>query len=154
MKVFDLRCGAQHVFEGWFGSEDDFVAQAAKAMVGCPLCGDTDVRRLPSAPRLNLSAAAGRAETAEPVPATPLAAPFAGQRSEQARWMRAMREVVERTEDVGERFPEEARRIHYGEVEARGIRGRASREQAEALADEGIEVMALPLPAALKGPVQ
>ena len=154
MKVFDLRCGAQHVFEGWFGSEDDFVAQAANAMIGCPLCGDTDVQRLPSAPRLNLSAATGRAEAAEPVPATPLAAPSAGQRSEQARWMRAMREVVERTEDVGERFPEEARRIHYGEVEARGIRGRASREQAEALADEGIEVMALPLPAALKGPVQ
>ena len=154
MKVFDLRCGAQHVFEGWFGSEDDFVAQAAKSMVGCPLCGDTDVQRLPSAPRLNLSATAGRAEAAQSGSTAPLATPAAGQRSEQARWMRAMREVVERTEDVGERFPEEARRIHYGEVEARGIRGRASREQAEALADEGIEVMALPLPAALKGPVQ
>ena len=58
------------------------------------------------------------------------------------------------TEDVGERFPEEARRIHYGEVEERGIRGRASREDADALREEGIEVMALPLPAAVKGPVQ
>ena len=156
MRVFDLRCGAQHVFEGWFGSEGDFVAQAANAMIGCPLCGDTDVQRLPSAPRLNLSAV-GRAEAAPPAPTAPAAAvdaPVAEHRLQQARWMRALREVVERTEDVGERFPEEARRIHYGEAEARGIRGRASREQAEALADEGIEVMALPLPAALKGPVQ
>ena len=62
--------------------------------------------------------------------------------------------VVERTEDVGERFPEEARRIHYGEVEQRGIRGRATREQSEALRDEGIDVMPLPMPAALKEPLQ
>jgi hypothetical protein len=61
---------------------------------------------------------------------------------------------METTEDVGERFVEEARRIHYGEVEERGIRGRASREDADALREEGIEVMALPLPDALKGPVQ
>ena len=62
--------------------------------------------------------------------------------------------MVETTEDVGERFPEEARRIHYGEVQERGIRGRASREDTDALREEGIEVMAIPLPAALKGPVQ
>ena len=72
----------------------------------------------------------------------------------QQHWLRAMRHVLESTEDVGERFPEEARRIHYGEVEQRGIRGRASREDADALRDEGIDVMVLPLPAALKGPVQ
>ena len=145
MKVFNLRCGAQHVFEGWFGSEDDFIAQAAAARIGCPLCGDTDVQRLPSAPRLNLSAA-GRAEPAAEAPSD---APAAEAR---AGWLRAMRQLFERTEDVGERFPEEARRIHYGETEARGIRGRASREQADALAEEGIEVMALP--AALQGPQQ
>ena len=150
MKVFNLRCGARHVFEGWFGSEDDFVAQAAQGRVGCPLCGDTEVQRLPSAPRLNLSAAGRTAPAAvPPAPQGPDAAPPA---EAQAQWMRAMRHLVERTEDVGERFPEEARRIHYGEIEARGIRGRASREQAAALAEEGIEVMALP--AALQGPVQ
>ena len=153
MKVFNLRCGAHHVFEGWFGSESDFVAQAAAARVGCPLCGDTDVQRLPSAPRLNLSSA-GRVEP-EPAPVSisaaqgPADAPAAAARGE---WLRAMRQLVERTEDVGERFSEEARRIHYGETEARGIRGRASREQAAALAEEGIEVMALP--AALQGPLQ
>ena len=150
MKVFNLRCGAHHVFEGWFGSEDDFIAQAAAARVGCPLCGDTDVQRLPSAPRLNLSAAGRTAPAAVPPAAEgPDAVPAA---EAQALWMRAMRHLVERTEDVGERFPEEARRIHYGEIEARGIRGRASREQAAALAEEGIDVMALP--AALQGPVQ
>ena len=72
----------------------------------------------------------------------------------QSQSLRAVRQVLNSTEDVGERFPEEARRIHYGEVEERGIRGRASREDADALREEGIEVMALPLPAAVKGPVQ
>jgi hypothetical protein len=72
----------------------------------------------------------------------------------QSQWLRAVRQVMKSTEDVGERFPEEARRIHYGEVEERGIRGRASREDAEALREEGIEVMPLPIPDALKGPVQ
>ena len=154
MKVFNLRCGAQHVFEGWFGSEGDFLGQAAQGGVGCPLCGDTDVRRLPSAPRLNLSAA-GRAEPVS-APLSPAAltdSPDSLPTVEaQAHWMRAMRHLVERTEDVGERFPEMARRIHYGEVEARSIRGRATREQADALVEEGIEVM--PLPAVLQGPVQ
>ena len=72
----------------------------------------------------------------------------------QAAVMNAVQQVMARTEDVGERFPEEARRIHYGEAEARGIRGHASAEDAEALREEGIEVYSLPVPAALKGPVQ
>jgi hypothetical protein len=68
--------------------------------------------------------------------------------------MRAVRQLLESTEDVGERFPEEARRIHYGEVEERGIRGQATPEAADALREEGIEVYSLPLPAAAKGPLQ
>ena len=72
----------------------------------------------------------------------------------QSQWLRAVRQVLSHTEDVGERFPEEARRIHYGEVEERGIRGRATKEDADALREEGIEVMALPLPDAVKGPLQ
>jgi hypothetical protein len=69
-------------------------------------------------------------------------------------WMQAVREILRNTEDVGERFAEEARRIHFGEAEERGIRGVASPQERQALHEEGIEVMALPLPAALKGPVQ
>jgi len=146
MKVLNLRCGQQHAYEGWFASEDDFVAQQESGIVACPLCGDTDAVRLPSAPRLKVSR---HSLPAEPGPRT------AGTEvTLQSQWLRAVRQVLESTEDVGERFPEEARRIHYGEVEERGIRGRASREDADALREEGIEVMALPLPAAVKGPVQ
>jgi len=145
MKVLNLRCGQQHVYEGWFASEDDFVSQQARGIVACPLCGDTETVRLPSAPRLNVSRHAATAEPARG-PGTEMTL--------QSQWLRAVRQVIESTEDVGERFPEEARRIHYGEVEERGIRGRASREDADALREEGIEVMALPIPAAVKGPVQ
>ena len=72
----------------------------------------------------------------------------------QARWMRAVREVMAQTEDVGDRFADEARKMHHGEAEERGIRGQATREQAEALADEGIPVFSLPVPAALKETLQ
>jgi len=74
--------------------------------------------------------------------------------SPEARWMRAVREVLAKTEDVGDRFADEARKMHYGETEERGIRGQATREQTEALLDEGIPVMPLPIPAALKETLQ
>lgn len=142
MKVLNLRCAHEHRFEGWFASDEDFESQAARGLVGCPACGDTAIAKLPSAPRLNVS---GLKE--EVAPTDRLA-------TVQAAALQAVQQLMARTEDVGERFPEEARRIHYGEVEARGIRGRASAEEAQALRDEGIEVVALPVPAALKGPVQ
>jgi hypothetical protein len=145
MKVFNLRCGQRHAFEGWFASEDEFVSQQERGIVACPLCGDTAAVRLPSAPRLKVSR---HSEPAEP------ARTATTEMTLQSQWLRAVRQVLSSTEDVGERFPEEARRIHYGEVEERGIRGRASREDADALREEGIEVMALPMPAAVKGPVQ
>ena len=110
------------------------------------MCGDTDTVRLPSAPRLKVSRHAAAEEPARSEGSTEMTL--------QSQWLRAVRQVLNSTEDVGERFPEEARRIHYGEVEERGIRGRASREDADALREEGIEVMALPIPAAVKGPVQ
>ena len=144
MKVLNLRCVDEHGFEGWFGSEDDFAAQLASGALACPLCGSTAVERLPSAPRIQLS------RHAAPTPEAPPSVPM----TLQSQWLRAVRHVMETTEDVGERFAEEARRIHYGEVEERGIRGRASREDAEALREEGIEVTALPLPEAFKGPIQ
>jgi hypothetical protein len=143
MKVVDMRCAQGHRFEGWFASDDDEASQRERGLLVCPLCGDGDVRRLPSAPRLNLGAAR---------PAETVALPAADDL--QAQWLQAVRRVIERTEDVGERFAEEARRIHYGEVPQRGIRGQASRNEAEALKEEGIEVMTLPLPVALKGPLQ
>ncbi len=147
MKVLDLRCSQGHRFEGWFASDEDEASQRERGLLACPLCGDADVQKLPSAPRLNLSPA----HATETTPAThALPAPD----DPQAKWLRAMRKLMANTEDVGVRFPEEARRIHYGEVPVRGIRGQASPDDAKALAEEGIEVMALPVPDALKGPLQ
>jgi len=146
MKVLNLRCANGHGFEGWFASEEDFLGQNGRGLIECPMCSDRVVTRLPSAPRLNLSGAR------EPEASRPAAEPAAADL--QAMWMQAVREILRQTEDVGERFAEEARRIHFGEAQERGIRGVASVEERQALHEEGIEVMALPLPAALKGPVQ
>ena len=147
MKVLDLRCEHDHRFEGWFGSEADFVSQDERHLVECPVCGSHAISRLPSAPRLSIS---GAREVSAPVAPAQSDLQVAG----SAAWMNAMRQMLAQTEDVGARFPEEARKIHYGEVPERAIRGQASREQADALREEGIEVLAVSLPVALKGSVQ
>jgi hypothetical protein len=146
MKVIDLRCQSGHRFEGWFASDDDFLEQNGRGLIECPLCADKVVVRLPSAPRLNLSGAR------EPTPAAPATPDPA--LALQAKWLEMVRHVVANTEDVGERFADEARRIHYGETPERGIRGQATAEQREALVEEGIEVHPLPIPAALKDGLQ
>ncbi|WP_250451784.1 DUF1178 family protein [Caballeronia sp. ATUFL_M2_KS44] len=149
MKVLDLKCAHEHRFEGWFASADEFESQLARKLVACPVCSATDVSRMPSAPRLNLSSARGDA----PAPAQqPKAAPEAA--ALQARALQFMRELIEKTENVGERFAEEARRIHYNEAPARNIRGVTTPEDAHALLEEGIDVMQLPVPASLKEPLQ
>jgi len=145
MKVLNLRCAHDHRFEGWFGSDEDFESQLGRGLVTCPACGAATIDKLPSAPRLNVSGL--KQEEAAAAPGERVAAL-------QAAMLNAVQQMMANTEDVGARFPEEARRIHYGEVEARGIRGQASREDAQALREEGIEVVALPVPPALKGPVQ
>ncbi len=160
MKVLDLRCANGHGFEGWFDSEDDFLDQNGRRLIGCPLCADTVVSRMPSAPRLNLSAprepvavekaASGSAPSASQAPP----AQADRQADMQSVWLAAVRHAIAHTDDVGPRFAEEARRIHYGETEARGIRGRTTPGEREALQDEGIEVFALPMPAGFDGPLQ
>lgn len=151
MKVLNLQCAQRHGFEGWFASEDDFQSQRARALVGCPVCGDTAVTKLPSAPRLNLGAGITeggevKAQTSAPAPGD---APGL-----QAAWLKMVRHVMANTEDVGARFAEEARKMHYGEAEERSIRGQASQQETEALLDEGIAVLPLPVPAGLKEPLQ
>jgi hypothetical protein len=161
MKVFDLRCAHEHTFEGWFGSEDDYLSQQARGLVSCPVCGDTAIVRTPSAPRLNLSGATSRTEAPAPtsgngparadVPSPEVAQ---AQRQLQTLWMKAIRHVIANTEDVGSNFAEEARKIHYQEAPERNIRGTTSREEAEALAEEGIDIMSLPLPDGVKETLQ
>jgi len=149
MKVFDLQCSHRHSFEGWFASEDDFQGQLARGQVECPLCGDTGISKMLSAPRLNLGAPQPPSAPAQSqqVMATPDA-------SMQAAWLKMVRHVLANTEDVGKRFAEEARKIHYGESEERGIRGQASAQETEALMEEGIGVLPLPIPNALKETLQ
>lgn len=135
MKVLDLQCTLGHVFEGWFGSEADFVEQHQKSLVHCPLCGDPAVSKKLSAPRLSLSGAREAPQSLGDTSAAPSAALQA-----------LVKKLVSETTDVGSDFAEEVRKIHYGESESRGIRGTATVDETQALADEGIEVMALPIP--------
>ena len=157
MKVFDLQCVQGHAFEGWFSSEDDFQQQLSTGFLTCPMCGEAHVVKLPSAPRLNLSGASERplpqtVDTQAPATGEPVAS--LPPQALQAAWLHIVRRVMANTEDVGQRFAEEARRMHYGEAESRGIRGQATPEQTEELLDEGIAVMPLPFPDGFKDTLQ
>ncbi len=172
MKVLDLRCHNGHGFEGWFGSDEDYMSQNGRGLIECPMCADKVVTRMPSAPRLNLSGAretrvapaastagsaagsagAALADSAKAV-GTPAAQALAPS-DLQAAWLATVRHLVANTEDVGPRFAEEARRIHYGETPQRGIRGQATPDERMALQEEGIETMAVPVPRGLEGPLQ
>ena len=177
MKVLDLQCAQGHSFEGWFGSQEDYDSQRAKGLVSCPVCNDSDILKKLSAPRLNLGhgaeaalaptgpQAAVQVETHLPAQAPTSESSIASQRSDlarnpdtlqqmQAAMMNMVRHVITHTEDVGTQFAEEARKIHYGEREERNIRGQATREETQALIDEGIDVLPLPVPENLKGTLQ
>lgn len=136
MIVYDLACPAHHRFEGWFDGEDDFARQTEAGLLSCPVCESAEVRRLPSAPRINQGAANG--------PAQPVAA--ANPAEVRAREvLQQLQGFVDRNfENVGTRFAEEARRIHYGETDPKNIRGQATRDEVEALKEEGIEAHPLP----------
>ena len=150
MKVLDLQCGNGHTFEGWFASLDAYADQCARALVQCPACGDAHITKKLSAPRLNL----GAVRKEEPAEAQSVIATAGVPKNTTATWMEMARQVLANTDDVGSQFAQEARRIHYGEADARGIRGTSSPDEALELLDEGIAVMPLLLPEALKGPLQ
>lgn len=142
MIVFDLGCDNDHRFEGWFASSEDFERQQKDNLLSCPLCGSPHINRLLTAARLNT----GRAEP-------PAHDERAGDRKsaqyanfDAARMLKLISRIVENTEDVGRAFPEEARKIHYQESPERHIRGTASPQEVDALRDEGIEIVALPVP--------
>jgi hypothetical protein len=157
MKVLDLKCSHDHRFEGWFASTDEFESQLSRKLVACPVCSTTEVSRMPSAPRLNLSSSRSDqgGQTSDGTSAAQAAQPQqSADHAMQARALNFMRELLAKTENVGDRFAEEARRMHYDEAPARNIRGVATPEDAHALMEEGIDVMPLPVPAALKEPLQ
>ena len=146
MKVYRLSCARGHDFEGWFGSSEDFDRQQGRGDVRCPLCDDRTVARLPSAPYVNTGSRGG-------VPA-PVATNAAAGAPDLASALAAIKAyVAANTENVGRRFPEVARKMHYGEESPRGIRGNVTVEEAAELQEEGIEAVALPPGLALDDPV-
>jgi len=140
--VLNLCCDREHLFEGWFASAEAFESQRAQGLVSCPVCASLAITRRPTAPYV-ISGASAADRPAAPMPsgaggaATP-------DPDALAVAMSVLRRMGRASEDVGERFAEEARRIHYGESESRNIRGKASGDDVESLLDEGILVLPLP----------
>ncbi|WP_308910620.1 DUF1178 family protein [Pseudokordiimonas caeni] len=144
MIVFDLRCEQAHRFEAWFRSSGDYETQLASGLVSCPVCDSTQIEKAIMAPNVGVK---GNRKAEAPVAATPSEKqqPVAHAPAAFAEMMAAFKQHVEANcEDVGENFAEEARKIHYGEAEERGIYGATSADEAQALIEEGIEVLPLP----------
>lgn len=135
MIKFNLACEQAHTFEAWFSSSADYDDQKAKGYISCPHCGSEKVEKALMVPAVSTARSKEKKQQ--------LIAHAA-----QAEAMKAMREMVQKvkstSEDVGEKFPEEARKMHYGEADARGIYGKASMDDVNELIDEGVDVMPLP----------
>ena len=146
MIVFDLHCEGGHRFEGWFGSAKDYASQKKRGLLSCPTCGGTAIERALSAPRLNMGAQEPQKPQQAPVQKTPEMEgkdPFA---VAQILYSRMLDEILTKSEDVGSKFPDEARKIFYSESPARAIRGQATQEEHDAMVDEGIPVARFPMP--------
>lgn len=136
MIKFTLACEGGHDFEGWFGSSDDFEMQKTRGLVSCPYCGSPKVEKALMAPSVSTSRTKEKIEVVN-VDQT--------RRAIFAEMKELRDKITANAEDVGERFPEEARKIHYGEAEERGIYGAASSEEVKDLVDEGVKIAPLPM---------
>ena len=161
MKVYNLACPLDHRFEGWFASEEDCLAQKDKGMLACPVCDSADITRMPSAPHIAKSSGAGL--VASQTDASNVGGDVVAltgkdhtqlEAQVQAAFLKGMRELMGRSEDVGNAFAEEARKIHYKESPERSIRGQTTLDEAEALREEGIDVLAMPIIPAFKNTLQ
>ena len=140
MIIFDLKCAPQdHVFEAWFGSSTDYEDQQARGLVCCPICGSGEVGKAPMAPRVG----AKGDDTANMSPEAVKAM--------LSQMASLQKQLLEKSDYVGDRFPDEARAIHLGETEARAIHGKATRADAASLIEDGIPVSPLPFPCAEPG---
>ena len=164
MKVYNLSCPLDHRFEGWFASEEDCLAQQDKGMLACPVCDSTVITRMPSAPHIAKSSSpvstelvVSKADTGQ---LSGDVVALTGQDHShleaqvQAAFLKGMRELMGRSEDVGPSFAEEARKIHYKESPERSIRGQTTLDEAESLREEGIDVLAMPMTPAFKNTLQ
>ena len=145
---YNLRCERDHAFESWFQSSSAYEAQEKRKLVNCPVCGSAKVERAIMAPQI--VSKKGR-DHAIPAPATEAAAPastplmMAQERELRAKLKELRDHIVKNADNVGERFPNEARKMHYGDIEHRPIYGEASPDEARALIEEGVEVTPLPV---------
>jgi hypothetical protein len=140
---YSLQCSAGHGFEGWFSSSQDHDEQKARGLLACPACGSHDIEKTLMAP--SVATARKKEERRELAVKQSAALPADPKRREMLRQIKEMRDqVLAGAENVGDRFSEEARKIHYGEAEARGIFGQATIEEAAGLIDEGIDVLPIP----------
>ncbi len=158
MIVFELICPDRHRFEGWFASSEDFESQKSRGLLSCPVCSGSSIQKLLTA-KIGKPEAEPAGEKADPTPALtakigkPEAEP-AGEKADPTPALAAVpgnpSELIDyvllNTENVGENFPAEARRIHHKEVAQRNIRGLATGEETRELLEEGIAVMPLPVP--------
>jgi hypothetical protein len=154
---YTLVCAKRHEFESWFANSGAYDKQARRGLVACPVCGSTKVEKTLMAPRLARVEAPSSRETEQAQPSSTETAPAAAkpptpvamippQEQEFRRKLRELRDhLVKNAENVGPRFPEEARKMHYGEAKHRSIYGVASPKDAQALQEEGIEFSPLPM---------
>lgn len=142
MIKYALICDSDHEFEAWFGSSSDYDKQNKRGLVECPSCGSNKVGKMLMAPGVSGT----KKSAGSDVPMQQMAMPqMPAVSSEMMDQLRQFKKHVEaNSENVGDKFPEEARKIHYGEAEARGIRGKASLEEATSLVEEGVGVMPIP----------
>jgi hypothetical protein len=147
---YHLRCERGHGFESWFQSSSAYEAQEKRGLVNCPICGSAKVERAIMAPQIVTGKGC---ESAAPAPAaaTDVTAPastpllMAQERELRAKLKELRDHIVKNADNVGERFPNEARKMHYGDIEHRPIYGEASPDEARALIDEGVDVAPLPV---------
>jgi hypothetical protein len=149
---YNLRCKKGHAFESWFQSSVAYESQEKRKLVSCPVCGSTNVERAIMAPQVVGKKGRERAAAeASPAPvSTEVAAPaptsllMSQERELRAKLKELRDHIVSNADNVGESFPNEARKMHYGDIEHRPIYGEASPDEAKALVEEGVEVMPLP----------
>lgn len=144
---YALHCEKGHDFESWFPSSDSYEAQRGQGFVSCPVCGSTRVDKALMAPQVARKDRRAAAENvpAPPAPPAPVAMVSPAEQELRAKLRELREHVVKNADPVGERFAEEARKIHYGESEHRSIYGQATPDEARELAEEGIEFHALPV---------
>jgi len=161
MKVYNLACPLEHRFEGWFASEEDCLDQQDKGILACPFCDSTEITRMPSAPHIGKSSSTELtvSQTESECLSGGVVALTGNDHSQleaqvQAAFLKGMRELMGRSEDVGDSFADEARKIHYKESPERSIRGQTTLDEAEALREEGIDVLSMPMIPVIKNTLQ